>query len=39
MDQSKGVLSSVLIRLRNLRCEADKVLTNTVEPLMMTEVM
>jgi hypothetical protein len=26
---SKGVLPSVLIRLRNLRCEAAKVLTRT----------
>jgi hypothetical protein len=32
---SKGVLTSVLIRLRNLRCEAAKGLTRTVEPLMM----
>jgi hypothetical protein len=32
---SKGVLPSVLVRLRNLRCEAAKVLTETVDPLMM----
>jgi hypothetical protein len=35
-NTSKGVLPSVLIGLRNLRCEATKVLTRTVEPLMMT---
>jgi hypothetical protein len=34
-NSSKGVLPSVYNRLRNLRCEAAKVLT-TVEPLMMT---
>jgi hypothetical protein len=32
---SKGVLPSILIRLRNLQCEAARVLTRTVEPLMM----
>jgi hypothetical protein len=32
---SKEVLLSVLIRSRNLRCEAAKVLTRTVDPLMM----
>jgi hypothetical protein len=35
-NTSKGVLPSVLIGLWNLRCEATKVLTRTVEPLMMT---
>jgi hypothetical protein len=33
------VLPSVLIRSRNLRCEAAKVLTRTVEPLMMMMMM
>jgi hypothetical protein len=28
---SKGVLPSVLLRLRNLQCETTKVLTRTVE--------
>jgi hypothetical protein len=32
---SKGVLPTILIRLRNLRCETAKVLTRTVEPLMI----
>jgi hypothetical protein len=32
---SKGILTSVLIRLRNLQCKVAKVLTRTVEPLMM----
>jgi hypothetical protein len=32
---SKGVLPRVLIRQRNLQCEGAKVLTRTVEPLMM----
>jgi hypothetical protein len=36
---SKGTLLSVLVRLRNLRCEAAKVLTRTVEPLMMMMMM
>jgi hypothetical protein len=35
----KGVLTSVLIRLRNLRCETARVLTRTVEPLMMMMMM
>jgi hypothetical protein len=32
---SKGVLTSVLISSRNLQCGAARVLTRTVEPLMM----
>jgi hypothetical protein len=32
---SKGVLPSVLIRLQNLWHDAAKVLTRTVEPLLM----
>jgi hypothetical protein len=32
---SKGVLSSIIIRLRNLQREAAKVLTRTAEPLIM----
>jgi hypothetical protein len=36
---SKGVLSSVLIILRNLRCEAAMTLTGIVEPLMMMTTM
>jgi hypothetical protein len=32
---SKGVLSSVQIILRNVRCEAAEVLARTVEPLVM----
>jgi hypothetical protein len=32
---SKEVLPCVLIRSRSLRCEAAKILTGTVEPLMM----
>jgi hypothetical protein len=36
---SKGVLPCVLIRLRNLRCEAAKVLIRTIEPLMMMMMM
>jgi hypothetical protein len=41
LDHSfKGVLPSVLIiRLRNLQCEAVKVLTRTVEPLMIMAMM
>jgi hypothetical protein len=36
---SKGVLTSALIRLRNVWCEVAKVLTRIVEPqLMMTLV-
>jgi hypothetical protein len=31
----KGVLPCVLIRSRNLQCEAAKVLRGTPEPLMM----
>jgi hypothetical protein len=34
---SKAVISSVLIRIRNLRCEAAKVLARTVGPLMMMQ--
>jgi hypothetical protein len=34
-NSSKGVLPNILIRLRNLQCEAAKVLTRTVQPLMM----
>jgi hypothetical protein len=34
-DSSEEVLTSALLRLRNLRCEAAKVLTRAVEPLMM----
>jgi hypothetical protein len=36
---SKEVLQRVLIRLRNLRSEAAKVLTKTVQPLMTMVVM
>jgi hypothetical protein len=36
---SRGVLPSVLTRLRNMQCEAAKVLTGTVEPLMMMMMM
>jgi hypothetical protein len=36
---SKGVLLSVLTRLRNLRCEAAEFLTRTVEPLIMMMMM
>jgi hypothetical protein len=36
---SKGVLPNVLIRLQNLWCEAAKVLTRTVEPLMIVMMM
>jgi hypothetical protein len=35
----KGVLPIVLLRLRNLQCEAVKVLTRTVGPLMMTMML
>jgi hypothetical protein len=38
-NSSKGVLPSILIRLLNLRCEAARVLTKTVEPLMMMMVI
>jgi hypothetical protein len=31
---SKGVLPSILISLRNVRCEAAKVILRTVQPLM-----
>jgi hypothetical protein len=36
---SKGVLSSVLIRLRILRCEAAKVLVRSVQPAIMMMMM
>jgi hypothetical protein len=36
---SKEVLLSILIILRNLRREAAKVLTRTVEPLMVMVMM
>jgi hypothetical protein len=36
---SKGVLPRVLIRLRNIGCEATKVLKRTVEPQMMLMMM
>jgi hypothetical protein len=36
---SKGVLPSVLIILRNRRCEAAEVLIRTIEPLMMMMMM
>jgi hypothetical protein len=39
LRDSRGDLPGVLIRLRNLRCETDKVLTRTVEPLMMMMMM
>jgi hypothetical protein len=36
---SKGVLPSVLIRIRNLRCEAAKVFTRTVNSLIMMTML
>jgi hypothetical protein len=36
---SKGVLPSVLIRLRNLPCEVAKVLRRTLEQLMMVMIL
>jgi hypothetical protein len=36
LRSSEGFLLSALIKLRNVRCEPAKVLTRTVESLMMT---
>jgi hypothetical protein len=35
----KDVLPSVILTLRNLRCEAARVLTRTVEQLMMMNIV